>query len=708
MIEAETWLKSNDAYLQAAIAAIHDRLERLAHKARNPVPSLPAVITPAQQEVAWLERLFRRRRVAATPPSKMDADTVLVADSEGQVYPAATHREWASEATDDGRSMPAAVRLKELLGLSRFELDVLLLCAAMELHTATAQLCADAQPGSRPWPTFALAMALFDSPAWESVSPDRPLRYWRLVEISQTEGQWLMTSCVRPDERILNYLKGLDCLDDRLAPLLTPLPIPEQIEGPELATSQQQYVEEIVEQLQACVHRGKPRYPVVQLTGPAARSKELVASEAARRLGIGLYLLSTRSLPLQPAELDHCIRLWQRETMLRPVGLVLATDESDQRASSGEFRSAVLRLLVLSHGLVFLDCRDPWSGISGDTLIYDVNCPSSAEQAAAWRTALGEDASEGAARLAGQFNLDLSQIRDIASQQRALGRSALPDLWQACLVCSRPEVELLAKRIVPTATWNDIVLPQQATRTLRELADQVEHRSQVYDDWGFRRKMTRGLGISALFEGKSGCGKSMAAEVIANQLQLDLYRIDLSAVVSKYIGETEKNLRRLFDAAEDGAGILFFDECDSIFGKRTEVKDSHDRYANIEINYLLQRMEAYSGLAILATNMKSALDTAFMRRLRFIVSFPVPGPVERKQIWRRIFPPDTPLEAEDPSESVNYDRLAKVNLTGGGFSNAAVNAAFLAARAGGRVTMSLLSQAIEGELRKMDRPVQPV
>jgi SpoVK/Ycf46/Vps4 family AAA+-type ATPase len=221
----------------------------------------------------------------------------------------------------------------------------------------------------------------------------------------------------------------------------------------------------------------------------------------------------------------------------------------------------------------------------------------------------------------------------------------------------------------------------------------------VYDEWGFRQKMNRGLGISALFAGASGTGKTMAAEVIANDLRLNLYRIDLSAVVSKYIGETEKNLRQLFDAAEDGGAILFFDEADALFGKRSEIKDSHDRYANIEINYLLQRMEAYRGLAVLATNMKSALDQAFLRRLRFIVNFPFPGAEDRKRIWRKVFPAETPIERLD------YDRLARLNLTGGSIHNIALNAAFLAAQAGGAVTMPLVLAAARTEFRKLERPI---
>ena len=197
-------------------------------------------------------------------------------------------------------------------------------------------------------------------------------------------------------------------------------------------------------------------------------------------------------------------------------------------------------------------------------------------------------------------------------------------VWDACLANTRPRMDLLAQRLDPKATWDDIVLPAEVEQLLRQIAGQVAQRSTVYDAWGFRARMNRGLGISALFAGESGTGKTMAAEVLANELRLNLYRIDLSAVVSKYIGETEKNLRRLFDAAEDGGAILFFDEADALFGKRSEVKDSHDRYANIEVNYLLQRMEAYGGLAILATNMKSALDPAFRAPAALCGELPVP------------------------------------------------------------------------------------
>lgn len=262
-------------------------------------------------------------------------------------------------------------------------------------------------------------------------------------------------------------------------------------------------------------------------------------------------------------------------------------------------------------------------------------------------------------------------------------------------------MEQLAQRIDAKATWDLLVLPSEQKELLHQITEQVSKRKRVYEDWGFRERMNRGLGISALFAGESGTGKTMAAEVIANDLELDLFRIDLSAVISKYIGETEKNLRKLFDAAEDSGAILFFDEADALFGKRSEVKDSHDRYANIEINYLLQRMEGYRGLAILATNMKSALDKAFVRRLRFIVDFPFPGVEERKEIWRKVFPPETPVD-----EGVVFQFLAKHPLTGGSIHNVALNAAFLAAQEGGPVTMPLLLTAARTEFKKLERPAK--
>ncbi|MEW5959504.1 MAG: ATP-binding protein [Chloroflexota bacterium] len=599
---------------------------------------------------------------------------------------------------------PALLILGQRFGLSRFEQQVILLCAAMELDTRIAGLCAKAQDDpNRPYPTFALAMALFDEPAWDVLSPERPLRYWRLIEIHQPDTQPLTTSPVRADERIVNYLKGLNYLDDRLQPLLVPLELPaNRAEFPPLPPSQQVAVELIANHLEQISLTNRP--PVIQLLGPDSPSKQLVAWYAANDLGLHLYRLPAQLLPPQVAELETFIRLWQRESLLLPVILYLDAHDLEGESPTDGQASTINRFLARRDNVCFLDTRDVRPELGQGTISLEIAKPTPAEQQTAWTEALGVESTATTASpalLSGQFNLNLTTIHQIAQTTWAStnGSFGHQHLWDACLESTRPRLDILARRLDPKATWQDIVLPEEQLVLLRRIADQVAQRSRVYEEWGFRNRMNRGLGISALFGGESGTGKTMAAEVIANELRLNLFRIDLSAVVSKYIGETEKNLRRLFDAAEDGGAILFFDEADALFGKRSEVKDSHDRYANIEINYLLQRMEAYRGLAILATNVKSALDDAFLRRLRFIVDFPFPGVADRRRIWQKVFPPET------PTAGLDFDFLARLKLAGGSIHNIALNAAFLAAKANPPVTMPVILSAARAEFRKLSLPV---
>ena len=584
---------------------------------------------------------------------------------------------------------PALLMLKQQLGLSDFEQSILLLCVAIELDTQIAGLCAQAQNNSnRPYPTFALALNCFDDAAWEALSPNRPLRYWRLIEINQPAAQPLTTSPLRADERITNFVKGLNYLDDRLSSLLLPMQAT-RLQG-ELPPSQQQSVEAIAQALK----QNWEAPPLIQLVGTDSLSKQLVAQQVAIGLGLQLYRLPIELLPT--ADLETFTRLWQRESLLLPI--VLYLDAQDAEASFTTGAASVLhRFLNNSQGLFFLSRREAQS-LDQAAFTLDIAKPTPAEQKTLWAIALPDHCSDTPAQLAAQFNLNAVTITAIAQQSGSPSDATAP-LWEACLRHTRPQLDTLAQRLQPKATWNDLVLPAEETSLLHQIADQVRQRHRVYQDWGFHRRLNRGLGINALFAGESGTGKTMAAEVIANDLQLNLYRIDLSAVVSKYIGETEKNLRRLFDAAEDGGAILFFDEADALFGKRSEVKDSHDRYANIEINYLLQRIESYRGLAILATNMKNALDTAFLRRLRFILTFPFPGIRERHHLWQKAFPPETLVE------SLDYDRLAALNLTGGNIHTVAINAAFLAAQAGTAITLSIVLSAARTEYRKLDRPI---
>ena len=661
------WQNANDRYVAAAVAWVRARLS-----AKEPPPALPQPT-----------RSSRQRRES---PSLSAAESPDLPQLRAEM----------SAIAASTSPPPALEVLANRLGLNTFERDMLLLCAAVELDTGMAALCGQAQdvpaPGEAPraWPTFALGMSLFDDPSWDALSPDRPLRYWRLVEISQPGHTPLTVSPLRADERIVNFIKGVTYVEDRLIPFLTPLPLPSHEEAPPSARASADAIARAV----AADDHGE-KLPLIQLIGTDPTSKQLVAGLACGQLGLRPYRLDWNLLPSAPAELEASARLWQREALLLPLALYLHAD-------AGEAASAAVleRLLTRVSGVVFLATRELWPGPGRAPIVAEVGKPTYEEQLALWTQVLHEPGDKTPEKLASQFSLNVVTICDIGQRVGADGDTPRATrLWDACRALTRPRLDALALRLAPRGDWDALVLPAAEMALLHRIADQVERRGQVYRDWGFAARMGRGLGISALFAGTSGSGKTLAAEVLANELQLDLFRIDLSAVVSKYIGETEKNLRRLFDAAEDGGAILFFDEADALFGKRSEVKESHDRYANIEINYLLQRMEQYGGLAILATNMKSALDPAFMRRLRFVVDFPFPGIAERKAMWQLAFPPDT------PTQGLDFGRLARLNVTGGYIRVIALNSAFQAAQAGTPVTMPMVLEAARIEYRKLGRAI---
>jgi SpoVK/Ycf46/Vps4 family AAA+-type ATPase len=308
--------------------------------------------------------------------------------------------------------------------------------------------------------------------------------------------------------------------------------------------------------------------------------------------------------------------------------------------------------------------------------------------------------------LAGQFHLTAGQIRDAVASARDSAAQRGEELHSSSLLAaarahSNPRLATMARKIAPRYTWSDIVLPDDQLTLLREIVATVRGRSLVLEEWGVGRKLASSPGVTMLFSGPPGTGKTMAAEVIAAELSLDLYKIDLSTIISKYIGETEKNLERIFSEAQSSNAILFFDEADAIFGKRSEVKDAHDRYANIEISYLLQRMEAYNGVTILATNLRANLDEAFTRRLQFAVDFPFPDESYRMRIWQTLLPPGVPSEPE-----LDFELLARrFKLAGGNIRNILVSAAYLAASDSGRLGMKHLLHGTRRELQKMGRLV---
>ena len=591
----------------------------------------------------------------------------------------------ASDLLSHMQPPPAISLLSNVFALTSFERQLLLFCAGVEMDSRLAERCAEAQGHpQKTYVTFGLAMACLGDPNWVALTPSRPLRRFRMLDV-QT-GVNLTSAPLRIDERILHYLAGINALDPRLESLLRAAPFPEWIaeEHRLLAMRAEMLIESYAQYS-----------PLVHLCGDDALGQEDIAALAAHRTGRQLFVAKTEELPGMGPDLDQFAVLWERESLLSSGALLI-------QASSSGLSASACHLVERLQGLVFVASREPVR-LNRMLVRLDVNKPGPVEQRQMWANALGETAESLNSTLddlAEHFRLSARMISSTGHRLGSESGQLQPDdLWNACRSLSRPKLEDLAQRIAPSATWDDLVLPDLQKQTLRHLADQVRNRLKVFETWGFASRGRRSLGMSALFTGASGTGKTMAAEVLARELRLDLYRVDLSAVVSKYIGETEKNLKAVFDVAEEGGVLLLFDEADALFGKRSEVRDSHDRYANIEVSYLLQRIEAYEGLAILTTNLKSSLDTAFQRRLRFTVNFPFPDSAQREAIWKKVFPEAT------PTYGLNHKKLSQLNVAGGNIRNIALNAAFLAAQSGTPVGMENLVEAAKLETLKMERPL---
>jgi SpoVK/Ycf46/Vps4 family AAA+-type ATPase len=691
-------------------------------------PGVPDASHPPQATGEGIAHLFRRLGLSKPPPG--DSPQARAAHPPLLPSPDLLHRVEEEIARRKAASLAQGVelRLENLaarFGLGDLERDALLVCLAPELDLRYERLYAYLQDDvTRKRPTVDLALSLLCSTfedklaARVAFAPDAPLVHHHLLEALDGASEHappLLARFLKVDDRIVDHVLGHDGVDARLRPLVrwaepsvtwAELSLPEETQG---------RLVQLVSWYRASAGEGGPESLILFLHGPEGVGKRATAGALCREIGAWLLVVDVRELLEGGLPFETAVRLVFREAVLQQVPLYW---DGFDRLLADEDRARSCRHILLEHleslsGLTFLAGQSGWepSGVLHGKTFVSIDLPVPPYPA---RRALWEARLEGRAAgpldvhaLANQFRFGPGQIRDAVAtaRNRALWRDpehrqvTMDDLFAACRAHSHHRLGTLARHIRPVYTWDDIVLPPDQSAQLREICHAVRYRPTVYTEWGFERKLSRGKGVNALFTGPSGTGKTMATEIMAHDLGLDLYKIDLSAVVSKYIGETEKNLERIFREAQTSNAILFFDEADALFGKRSEVKDAHDRYANIEIAYLLQRMEEYEGIVILATNLKKNMDEAFVRRMQFTVEFPFPEEADRLRIWRKIWPAETPRG--DDLDLVFMAR--QFRIAGGNIKNIALAAAFLAAADGRSVTMPHLVQATRREYQKMGK-----
>lgn len=615
--------------------------------------------------------------------------------------------------------------LEQSFGLSPFDLDLILIALAPELDLRYEQLYAYLQDDvTRKYPGVDLALNLLCPSAAAKLvrrthfASNAPLIRHGLLHLIPDPNQVqppLLAHSMRLDRQIIDLLLGQDGIDPRLAGFC-------QLHQPTVSFEElplKIQIQQALRVLTVQYHKGHQALNLY-FQGPHDTGKRLGAEAIANQLGMSLITVDLVRLLEFKLDFEPLLKLLFREAWFQNAVLYLDGFDTISQPENGIPYQVLMDILAEDTGIMIVAgtrSQTPLTHCRIDFIPVPFSIPEFSQRRTYWQSHLARVnialAPPDLDALSDRFHLTPDQIGKAVvtvcnnARWRAAAQSdpesseqpTLNDLFAAARTQSGHDLTTLARKIEPKYTWDDIVLSVEQLAQLRELCDRVKYRHLVYSQWGFERKLSLGKGLNALFSGPPGTGKTMAAEVIANELQLDLYKIDLSQVVSKYIGETEKNLDRIFTAATHTNAILFFDEADALFGKRSEVKDAHDRYANIEVGYLLQKMEEYEGVAILATNLRQNMDEAFVRRLHFIVEFSFPDEESRQRIWQVTFPKEAPI-----GEDVDFDFLAReVRLAGGNIKNIGLAAAFYAADEDSVIQMPHLLKAALREHQKLGR-----
>jgi DNA polymerase III delta prime subunit len=605
------------------------------------------------------------------------------------------------------------MKLKRIFGLSSFELDVLIMAIAPEIDRKYERIYAYFNDDlTRKLPTVSLALDILMGSMNERVyglrsfSPGAPLVHFDLIHFADPpENGPLLTRGVVLNERIRRYIFG----DNGLHACLSEIAQLSYIDGFPQGDNVQADIREKLLRFFTEGAEQQGRRMVFWLHGKADEEKKAAVTSLCRNVG----------LPLLSADLEDILFSADQRAVVRNLFLEAALQSAAIFLRNGDLLSAedekarmlkrvLLRTIDEMSWITFIAADALW--VPDDSVKearwypLELNLPGYHERKRIWTDILGGSAisEEEIGGLSGRFNFNGNKIKNtvLYARQSLNGNElTIRDVYNACRIQSNKRISIYARKVTPCYAWTDIVLPEDKLLQLKEICGYIKHKHIVYFAWGFDKKMALGRGLNILFSGPSGTGKTMAADIIAHEFNLDMYKIDLSSIVSKYIGETEKNLERIFKETSSGNMVLFFDEADALFGKRSEVKDAHDRYANIETGYLLQKMEEHEGIVILATNLGKNMDEAFLRRMHFTVEFPFPDEKQRQLIWKKIFPDGAPLSAD-----VDYSFLSsKLRLAGGNIRNVALTAAFLAAEESSEIEMRHIILAVKREVQKMGR-----
>ena len=695
-------------YLQSELARIdvliHREVRRWQLTGQNMDDNFRGLYVSDTDADALLQRPFSSSWGQNAPPDEVDQtfkDMFAYAEAQSQQF--------LQECMQQGTT-PRLFYLASIFKLQRTDLDILLICLATNLDLKYERLFGYLQDDvTRKRPTVNLVLDLLGQPGvqrfnlWHHLMEDAPLFKYRLIEkISDQPKQSLLTHTLHVDETLVSWLLG------HYAPA-SELGFSARLAYPQTNETDLLLTDRILGSLDVSTLSNH----TLVFFGPDHARKDAAARMVAASLDHPLLSTNLEEIDRESVSLELSLKLALRDAQLNQA-IPFFSGWDVLLGEDNTLPAVYLHILSEYDGIKLiagnLQMQPHTMSDQHAFLWYNFDQPLYRQRRKVWGHFLEAYTQEPRLELdavAGQFLLTAAQIRDAyltardAAAQRG-ERITSEDLFAAARAYSNRRLVNLAKKIEPRYGWDDIILPADQINILHEIINTVRTRPIVLEEWGVREKLASSSGVATLFAGPPGTGKTMGAEIIAHELGLDLYKIDLSTVVSKYIGETEKNISKIFEEAETSNAILFFDEADALFGKRSEVRDSHDRYANIEISYLLQRMEAYDGVTILATNLRANLDEAFTRRLQFIVDFPFPQEGDRLRIWQTLFPRQVPCE-----EDIDFSMLAKrYKLAGANIRNIIVSAVYLAAADGKKISMQHLLHGTHRELQKMRRLIE--